>query len=356
MKTGAIILATNHSSDTGQCKPLLKVGEKTMLDHCIHLFQNTCVDEIIIVTGHKTEKIQKNIKKETNMRVVENPDIQGSMFSSIRRGVQALQNCNAFFVHPVNIPLVRPSTLAALIKGFDGDKSVLPVFDGSSGHPLLIAGNLRETILQTGDNGILHHLLIARSYKEVEVWDAAILSDANTPKAYTELCDAAERRDILLPREAEIFAAQYMPRQALRHCQSVAAMAVELAEALPKGSIDLDLIYGAALLHNIGYGQPGHAAAGAEIMYGLGLQKIAEIIATYEDMAPPADGKLTEREIVCLADKMIDGSERVSLRTRFEKELLTHNDKDASYTIARRLHNAEGLAALWEKATGKKLN
>ncbi len=259
MKTGAIILAAGLSSRMGQCKPLLKVGEKTMLDHCIHLFQRACVDEIVVVVGHNSEEILQAVKeKEINVRAVENSEFQSGMFSSIRRGVESLKHCDAFFVLPVDIPLVRPTTLTAIIEGFDGRKSVVPVFDGSSGHPPLIAANLREQILQTGNDGILRDILASRGYNKVKVWDAAILADADTPKAYTSMCDAALCRDILQPREAEIFAEQYVPKAAYRHCQSVAAVAVELAEAMPKGSVDLDLVYSAALLHDIGKGEPNH--------------------------------------------------------------------------------------------------
>ncbi len=54
---------------------------------------------------------------------------------------------------------------------------------------------------------------------------------------------------------------------------------------------------------------------------------------------------------------MIDGTKRVPLKTRFEKKIISSKENSgAIHAIARRLHNAQGLARLWEKATGGKIH
>ncbi len=354
MKTGAIILAAGLSSRMGRFKPLLKVAEKTMLDHCIHLFQQGGVDTIIVVAGHGADEIKKAAAGK-GAQVVENPYFRQGMFSSIKQGAAAISSCDSFFVLPVDIPLVRLPTLATLAAAFDGRQNLVPTFNGNSGHPPLLSAYMRKKIAQADSGMILRDILAAEGYKKVAVWDAAIICDADTPQGYSALCHTANRRDILQPKEAEILAGQYMSGRLLRHCQSVARMATALTEALPQeADIDLDLVYGAALLHDIARGQTDHEKAGAKLLRHLGLERMAAVVAVHRDLPPPADGKLTEKELVCLADKMVCGSRQVEIAERFQKKLqIYQGDQEVYHAIRRRLHNAEALAMLWKKAVNK---
>jgi hypothetical protein len=147
-----------------------------------------------------------------------------------------------------------------------------------------------------------------------------------------------------------------MPERGVAHGHAVAAVAVRLGEELNRhgGTLDLDLIHNAALLHDVAKGHPRHEAAGGEFLARLGLGGLAGIVAAHRDVPPPASGVLTEKEVVCLADKLVRGSQRISVRERFgEKLALYRHDAEACAAIRGRMGNALGLLDLVERTCGR---
>ncbi len=109
------------------------------------------------------------------------------------------------------------------------------------------------------------------------------------------------------------------PAHVVRHCKAVADAAVKLAMALnEKGShFDIELIRGAALIHDIARVEENHAERGAEIAKSLGYNQEAEIIRahmTYELKKDVDD--LTELDLVCLGDRVVKEDKYVGLSER----------------------------------------
>ena len=79
------------------------------------------------------------------------------MFSSIIAGIRDLQpDREAFFLLPVDIPLVRPQTVRDLLEALSktSGKILYPVFRGKRGHPPLIAADfVKEIRCWKGDGG-----------------------------------------------------------------------------------------------------------------------------------------------------------------------------------------------------------
>ena len=135
----AIILAAGLSSRMKQLKPLLAVGGETITDRLISTFKINDV-EVYLVVGHREDEIKKSIKN-SDIHFVENKDFMKGMFSSIQSGVRALMAVHtAFFVSPVDIPLIRPFTIKQLISAskMEPERIFYPVFGGKRGHPPLI--------------------------------------------------------------------------------------------------------------------------------------------------------------------------------------------------------------------------
>jgi len=105
---GAIILAAGFSTRMRRFKPLLRIGEKTFLEHAIALFKESGVGDIVTVVGHQSEKVIP-VAKAVSSRYVINDHYDDGMYSSIQTGVKALGHpCDAFFLLPVDIPLCCP--------------------------------------------------------------------------------------------------------------------------------------------------------------------------------------------------------------------------------------------------------
>lgn len=136
----------------------------------------------------------------------------------------------------------------------------------------------------------------------------------------------------------------------------MARVALRLGEDLNRhgGRLDLDLIHNAAILHDVAKGWPGHEAAGGELLARQGLHGLSDIVASHRDVPPPASGVLTEKEVVCLADKLVRCDKRVAVEERFgEKLALYAADEEACAAIRGRRANALGLRDMVEAACGR---
>ena len=186
MHIGAIILAAGSSIRMGAFKPLLTIGPKTLLGHAISLFQNNTIDDIVVVTGHHSGDLQQELDRYP-CRPVRNGSFTDGMFSSIKIGVENLDSAlEAFFLLPVDIPLVRQDTLDKLIETMIQHPDALiiyPEYRTRRGHPPLIRRDLATAILNHDGQGGLRGLL--RNYRQqsrnVSVDDPYILLDVDTP-------------------------------------------------------------------------------------------------------------------------------------------------------------------------------
>ncbi len=200
LHTAAIILAAGLSSRMQEFKPLLKIGNKTMLEHAIGLFRYAGVEDIIVVLGHRAEDVIP-VVEHTNARWLLNSDFAEGMFSSIQCGVRGMySSCNAFFLLPVDIPLVAPTTLLQLLDTFDSNPEIricYPYFAGRRGHPPLIDADLAKALLDyDGTEGMRGFLRKFADYaSDVSVTDKFVAMDADTPAAFSRLQEAYLRKD-----------------------------------------------------------------------------------------------------------------------------------------------------------------
>lgn len=359
MKVAAVILAAGLSSRMGEFKPLLPLGGKSLLAHCAALFSASGLGQVVAVVGHRAEETAV-AAESLGLRWVANPDFRSGMFSSVQCGVAALPgDIEAFFVLPVDIPLVRIATLQALLAAArESDTVISPVFNGRRGHPPLIPAALIPEILANEGRGGLKDLLGRHKWLEVAVWDEGILLDADTPEDLLALQRRQARLSVPTPAEAESLAAILLPEPGLAHGRLVARAAVALAGALAARGylLDLDLLYAAALLHDVAKGQPRHEIRGAEMLSGLGLKETAAIVAAHKDTQPPATGRLGEKELVCLADKLIAGTRRLPIEGRYAEKLAAFaGDAEACRAIVGRRDRALALKSLAEQAAGRDL-
>ena len=110
------------------------------------------------------------------------------------------------------------------------------------------------------------------------------------------------------------------PDNVVAHCMAVSHKAVQIAESLkPDCPIDRELIRSAALLHDIKRTEENHDKAGYKYLLKCGYPRIANIVLSHHKLAPEDLETITESTIVFFADKLICGTEEVSLEERFSK-------------------------------------
>jgi molybdenum cofactor cytidylyltransferase len=198
-RISALILAAGLSSRMKTFKPLLRLGDQTLVERVIGLFAAAGIHDIVTVVGHRSDELI-GVVRQTPSRWVLNASYRDGMFSSIQQGVRALDpSCDAFFLLPVDIPLVRLQSLLRLREAFQRHPFPLicyPQWGKRRGHPPLIAGRLINAILQhDGAGGGMRSLL--RRYENqaylVPVEDRYICMDADTEEEFALLHDAFTR-------------------------------------------------------------------------------------------------------------------------------------------------------------------
>lgn len=70
------------------------------------------------------------------------------------------------------------------------------------------------------------------------------------------------------------------------------------------------------MLHDIAKGSPMHAELGASWLKSMGYDEISEIVEEHMELETIPD-KVTEKEVVYLADKMVKIDNLVSINERF---------------------------------------
>ncbi len=359
-KISAVILAAGFSSRMGDFKPLMDLAGRSVLAHSVQNFRDAGVRDILAVTGHRAQEVRAEAER-LGISSMYNARHEQGMFSSVCValpsvfGQSPLSGPDAFFILPVDVPLVRPSTIAALIEAYDG-RIAYPCFEGERGHPPLIPAGLIPKILNHDGQGGLKSLLETCPSLDVPVWDRGVLVDADTPGDFSALVRRAGQLQVGERAEALALANLLMPERGVAHGLAVARVALRLGEELNRhgGALDLDLIHNAALLHDVAKGEAGHEARGGELLTRLGLPGLTEIVASHRDVPPPASGVLTEKEMVCLADKLVRCDRRVAVEERFgEKLALYAHDPEACRRIRGRMRNALGVRDMVEAACGR---
>jgi len=314
----ALILAAGYSSRMGRFKPLLRLGDKTAIEWAVGAFREAGIARIRIVTGHEAEAMESFLRS-AGLDAVRNPDYDKGMYSSVQAGLASLPAAvQACFLLPVDIPLVRASTIDALANRYASKPAavIYPNFRGQRGHPPLISRELFAEVISGDGEGGLRALLQRYETDEVAVADEGILLDMDTPEDYARLAELAGRRHLPSKRECEaILEAQGVAEPIRRHSRAVASVALALAKRLD--NLDPNLIAAASLLHDIAKGQPSHAEAGAALVARLGYPALALAIGSHMDLDFD-DGITDEAAVVFIADKLVREDRRVPLESCFE--------------------------------------
>lgn len=186
---GIIVLAAGEARRFGSLKQLLPVGELTMVQQVASTAVRSRVGEVVVVLGHRAEKITPFLKGYP-VHLIFNPSWQEGMSTSLKAGLLGLSpRARAALVLLADQPGVTPSVLQLLAKAYleTGKKIVVPYYQGWRGNPVLLDRSLWEEIFSLeGDKGARD--LLNRYPKEVlsvEVDCAGVVEDIDTPEDYT---------------------------------------------------------------------------------------------------------------------------------------------------------------------------
>lgn len=342
-KIVAVILAAGFSSRMGKYKPLLPLGETTIIGNAIKNLHLAGIEDVRVITGHNAQ-ILAPVVRELKATPVFNPDYAGEMYLSVAAGVKTFAgDVEAFLLLPCDMPMTRWHSIRAVVHKYrkTGATIVYPTFQGQRGHPTLIAARCFPGILTLqGTNGLRGLLAqFAASAVEVEVPDQGVVMDMDTPGDYRAACEYFLGRDIPTEDEYTAILRKYqVPDNIVAHCRKVAGIAQQLTSMLSAAGCHLNsrLVAAGALLHDLAKTKPGHARRGARLLLTAGFPAVAQIVGVHMDLFFGANDPVDERAVVYLADKLVCKERMVSLDTRLATARQKFANNSGALTAATR--------------------
>ena len=199
-----IVLAAGASSRMGRAKAALPFGQtgETVLSRIVSTILAGGVTDVAVVAGAHIDAVRQAMPRhERRARVIEHPGWQQGQLSSLLAGLDAIDGplLEAVMVTPVDVPLVTPFTVAAVISAWRQTRApiVRPADASTSlsaggqrhGHPVIfdrsVFGDLRSADPNVGAKAVF------ATYRDrivnVEVKDAGAFEDIDTPEDYERL-------------------------------------------------------------------------------------------------------------------------------------------------------------------------
>ncbi len=360
MNVCALILAGGFSSRMAPLfKPLLPLpfadGAQSALAALCARYLGMGI-HALVVGGYRAEEIRKEALA-AGASFALNPRPEKGMLSSVCAGIAALpQSCSHFFVQPADIPLVRKMTLETILEASAAhpDAVLLPAYRGRRGHPPLFPASVKHALSEKAWSGGLREAMAAMPCAEIPCADSLMLRDMDAPDDYADLKKLAPGMDILDPEEAmELLEVMRLPGKGKAHARAVGAVAKALALCLPGISADLALVGG--LVHDVCKGEKDHEAAAGRLFRRWGMERMAWMVESHNDIALLDDAPFSEREIVFLADKFVSGSRFTPVEERYGQKLRVFaGDADACSAIRSRLTRALRILERFERESGRR--
>jgi molybdenum cofactor cytidylyltransferase len=192
-----VILAAGLSTRMGRPKatlPLAGPDPDTFLVRIVRTFHEAGVEDVVVVLGHQAEAAADAVLRSgLAARLVLNPSYESGQLSSVLAGLSAVDRpgVRAMLMTLVDVPLVAPSTVRAVLDRFDatGAPIVRPVQGAKHGHPVAIGRALFAAIRaadpRLGAKPIVRSHVSAAG--DVEVDDDGAFLDIDTPEEYARI-------------------------------------------------------------------------------------------------------------------------------------------------------------------------
>lgn len=202
-----IVLAAGASSRMGQAKAALPFGQtgETVLSRIVSTILAGGVPGLAVVAGAHIDAVRLAMPRhERRARVIEHAGWEQGQLSSLLAGLDAIDEplLEAVLVTPVDVPLVTPFTVAAVISAWRRTHApiVRPVDRSTSlraggqrhGHPVIFDRSVFEDLRKADPN--IGAKAVFATHRErilnVEVMDAGAFEDIDTPEDYQRLIKA----------------------------------------------------------------------------------------------------------------------------------------------------------------------
>lgn len=196
----AIVLAAGASSRMGQAKAALPLGTTgdTVVGRVVRTLLAAGLPSVAVVAGAHIDAVRAAMPLEPRARVVEHLGWEAGQLSSLLAGLAAIDEpqLEAILVTLVDVPLVRPESVAAIVNAWRESRApiVRPV-DASAvtrhGHPVVfdraVFDDLRQADQAIGAKAVFAKHASGRL--DVPINDDGAFVDIDTPQEYRQILE-----------------------------------------------------------------------------------------------------------------------------------------------------------------------
>lgn len=190
-----MVLAAGASSRMGADKALLELpgSGRSFVVAQVRSLAPFC-ERVIVVSGGNHERMAWLVE-EVGGVVVQNPQPERGQFSSLRVGLDGLKRGGGTSAIVTHVDRVLPATatMEALTQAFARRGKdvwlVVPEHHGEHGHPVIASREMIDAWLAAREDGTARDVEHAhqKHVQYVEVDDASVLANVNTPEEYERL-------------------------------------------------------------------------------------------------------------------------------------------------------------------------
>lgn len=190
-----IVLAAGASSRMGRPKAGLRLGPDgpTFVQAVVDTLRAAGVPAVAVVAGAHPDAVRNALDPDPAVTVVEHPGWAAGQLSSLVAGLAAVDgpDLEAIVMTLVDVPLVRPETVRALLHRWRADRPpiVRPAIGSRHGHPVVFDratfAALRTASLAVGAKAVI--AAFATTLVDLPTGDAGVLRDFDTPEEYGAL-------------------------------------------------------------------------------------------------------------------------------------------------------------------------
>ncbi|HEV7921004.1 MAG TPA: nucleotidyltransferase family protein [Thermoanaerobaculia bacterium] len=179
----AIVLAAGQATRFGQCKQLMPLAGRTLIEHVLHNLRHSSADEVVVVLGANAEEIRARVPFGEE-RLVLNPSYAEGMSTSIQAGLRSLpEAAQAAMIVLADQPFVTTGTYDALLDAYRASRAsiVAPTYNGIRGNPVLVDRALFAELMNLRGDAGCRSIFGDHPMMKVAVDDQGVVTDIDTP-------------------------------------------------------------------------------------------------------------------------------------------------------------------------------
>ena len=195
----AILLAAGESRRMRVPKALLAYSEsETFLQHLVEVFESAGCRTLAVV-GAGAEQIAR---AHPSLELALNQSWESGQFSSALVGLEeaAARSAQRVLLHPVDTPMLQPSSIRTLLSGLGQGEAIAPEYRGAPGHPLVLSAEGARVIAEQKSAPHLEAALRFVKLRQISVDDPGVVTNLNTPEEYQRAFGHPPRLPISAPR------------------------------------------------------------------------------------------------------------------------------------------------------------